>query len=54
MNKLVQAQKAVVKLMEYHYFNSESPARYHAMISISDRLKAGNLTDRQIAYWATK
>lgn len=51
MNK---ASLAITEAMEYHYFNSTSPARYHAMISISDRLKAGKLTDKQIKYWATK
>lgn len=54
MNVKQSAQKAIVKHMEEVYFNSNSPARYHAMISISDRLKAGKLTARQVEYWASK
>jgi hypothetical protein len=49
-----KASKAITKAMEHHYFNSESPSRYHAMISISDRLKAGKLTEKQVKYWATR
>jgi len=51
MKRIKVIPRKLLAAMEYHYFNSESPARYHAAISISERYKRGELTAKQIAYW---